>query len=89
MLNNFEPKFTIKTCYSNINQTLGQNANVKPSYNPFALGSRWLVFADSRVRFSSFLSIPIANHYYFSFMLCSTASVVCQMKSNNLTRQLF
>ncbi len=51
MLNNFEHRFKINTCYSNINQQSSQNIQqqVKPSYNPFAIGSRWLAFADSRV----------------------------------------
>lgn len=41
-LNTFEHRFSINTCYSQVSQSTGQ---VK---NPFALGQRWLAFADNK-----------------------------------------
>ena len=49
-LNRFEHRFSINCCYSQVSKSTGQ------SINPFALSSRWLAFADNKVRFSAFFS---------------------------------
>jgi hypothetical protein len=50
-LSTFEHRFSINTCYSQVSKSTGQ------TINPFALGHRWIAFADNKVTgfFSFFL----------------------------------
>ena len=45
-LETFEHRFSINTCYSQISKSSGQQTN------PFAIGDRWLAFADNKVSLS-------------------------------------
>lgn len=42
-LETFEHRFSINSCYSQISKSSGQQTN------PFAIGDRWLAFADNKV----------------------------------------
>lgn len=42
-LSTFEHRFSINTCYSQVSKSTGQ------TINPFALGHRWIAFADNKV----------------------------------------
>lgn len=49
-LETFEHRFSINSCYSQVSKSSGQQTN------PFAIGDRWLAFADNKV--SALLSLP-------------------------------
>lgn len=48
-LSSFEHRFSINSCYSQISKSTGK------TINPFALGDRWIAFADNKVGFRNFL----------------------------------
>ena len=63
-LNRFEHKFSINCCYSQVSKSTGQ------SINPFALGNRWLAFADNKViLFLLFKRFGTYEKYNFSILL--------------------
>ena len=47
-LNTFEHRFSLNSCYSQISKSSGKTTN------PFALGNRWLAFADNKVDYLKF-----------------------------------
>ena len=47
-LNTFEHRFSLNSCYSQISKSSGKTTN------PFALGNRWLAFADNKVSIGLF-----------------------------------
>lgn len=44
-LNTFEHRFSLNTCYSQVSKSTGKQIN------PFALGHRWIAFADNKVKY--------------------------------------
>ena len=60
-LTTFEHKFTINNCYSQVSKSTGR------LINPISLGSRWLAFADNKVRKSFYLYFYSA--FFFQFYI--------------------